>query len=70
MTKNAGKDATRRTQVKDMPRPERELSAEEQKSVMGGATRIIPGGVRSNAANLGTGGEPETNGFRTLSEGD
>lgn len=36
-----------RINIKDLPEPEKELSAEEQKSVQGGATRIVSPGIRT-----------------------
>lgn len=43
MTKNAkeSKKQPRRTQVKDMPKPEQELSKDEQKKVKGGMHNIM-----------------------------
>jgi hypothetical protein len=49
-------DATdaRRTQVKDLPREERELTADEQKKVQGGATRAVQPGIRTYPTGGGT----------------
>lgn len=45
MTKNAkeSKKQPRRTQVKDLPKPEQELSKDEQKKVKGGMHNIMSG---------------------------
>lgn len=40
-------EAKRRTEVKDLPRPEKELSADEQKEVQGGMHHIISDGWSS-----------------------
>ena len=51
MTKNA-KDAekqTRRTQVKDLPKPEKELSEDEQKKVKGGVFGFEPQPIAAEA---------------------
>lgn len=45
----------RRTEIKDLPRPEEELSADEQKNVQGGATRIVPPGIRTTTPTSGGG---------------
>ena len=48
----------RRTQVNDLPRAERELTANEQKKVQGGATRAVTPGIRTTTTGSGgsTGG--------------
>ena len=52
-------EAKRRTEVKDLPRPEKELSAEEQKDVKGGAGWVhsVEGG---HASSTGPGLGSET----------
>ncbi|HEY0080774.1 MAG TPA: hypothetical protein VGB73_19385 [Pyrinomonadaceae bacterium] len=52
--KNAGQtDAPNksRTQVKDLPKPERELTPDERKNVKGGAKQIICSGDRPTDPN-------------------
>lgn len=43
------KDTTknRRTQINDLPREEKELTADEQKNIQGGATRAVTPGIRT-----------------------
>jgi hypothetical protein len=40
-----------RTQIKDLTRDEKELSADEKKKIQGGADRLVGGGIRSTSAN-------------------
>ena len=44
----------RRTQVNDLPREEKELTADEQKKVQGGATRAVTPGIRTTTTGGGT----------------
>jgi hypothetical protein len=41
----------RRTQVNELPREEKELTAEEQKKLKGGATRVVTPGIRTSTGN-------------------
>ena len=41
----------RRTQVNELPREEKELTADEQKKVKGGATRVVTPGIRTGPGN-------------------
>lgn len=41
-----------RIQVEDLPQEEKELSAEEQKEIQGGATRAVPPGIRTQSSGL------------------
>ena len=52
MVKKEEKRTTRRTQVKDLPQQEKELTKDEQKKVKGG--RIT--NIRANASGVGPGG--------------
>lgn len=52
-----------RIQVEDLPREEQELSAEEQKSVQGGATRAVPPGIRTQSSGLVGDGSVKDPGF-------
>lgn len=45
----------RRTQVKDLPREEKELTTDEQKDIQGGATRVVTPGIRTGGGT-GSGG--------------
>ena len=45
---NQGKQNNQRTQVTDLPRPEKQLSQKEQKEIQGGATRAVTPGIRDN----------------------
>jgi hypothetical protein len=36
-----------RTEIKDLPRDEKELSVKEKKQIQGGADRLVGGGIRS-----------------------
>lgn len=40
----------KRTELRDLPRPEEELSADEQKQVQGGATRAVTPGIRTQSS--------------------
>jgi bacteriocin-like protein len=40
----------RRTQVKDLPAPEKELTTDELKQVQGGATRAVTPGIRTSSS--------------------
>ncbi len=50
------KDASgkRRIEIEDLPRDEQELSADEQKSVQGGATRVVTPGIRTQVNKGGS----------------
>ncbi len=52
MEKNAKKTdkQTRRTEIKDLPRDEQELSTDEQKEIQGGATRVVTPGIRTTTS--------------------
>lgn len=45
------KKVNARTRIKELPREEKELSAEEKKKIQGGANRLVGGGIRGSGTN-------------------
>lgn len=59
MPNDKSNETKQRTRVEDLPREEQELSAEEQKQVQGGATRLVTRPTSGTGASGGGSGEDE-----------